>query len=182
VNSAEERFVELYQSYFTHVHAYCRRRTTLDRVDDAAAEAFLIAWRRIKEVPDGPDALPWLYRAAFGVVSNSWRSRSRQQKLQDKLQSAGVDYAPPPDDFVVRRQQAMEILSALDQLNKSDQEVLRLVVWEDLTHQEVSLAMGITVEATRQRLSRAKKRLAKEYDQIVKNSDVSPTAWKGGSQ
>ena len=182
MNSVDGRFVELYQSYFTHVHAYCRRRTTLDRVDDAAAEAFLIAWRRIKEVPARPEALPWLYRAAFGVVSNSRRSRSRQQKLQEKLASAGVDYAPPPVDGGLLRHQAMEILSALGQLNKGDPEVLRLVVWEDLTHQEISLAVGISLEATRQRLSPAKKRLASEYDQIVKNSSVSPTAWKGGSQ
>ena len=130
MNSAEEHFVELYQSYFTHVHAYCRRRTTLDRVDDAAAEAFLIAWRRIKEVPDGPDALPWLYRAAFGVVSNSLRSRSRQQKVQDKLQSAGDDHAPPPDDFVVRLQQTMESLSALGLRHNRAQKVYLLLVWE----------------------------------------------------
>lgn len=179
--SAEERFADLYQSFFLPVHAYCRRRTVFDRVDDAAAEAFLVAWRRIDEVPDGDDALPWLYQAAFGVISNIRRGRGRQKRLREKLHAAGVEFAQPPEDFVIRRHQSSEILKALDRLSRNDQEILRLMVWEDLTYSQVSVAMGISLEATRQRLSRAKRRLAHEYDRMSKDSSTSASTREGGT-
>ena len=36
----------LYDIYVRPVRAYCARRTVEDRIDDAVAEIFLVAWRR----------------------------------------------------------------------------------------------------------------------------------------
>ena len=166
VTNADVRFREIYVSYFKSVHAYCRRRTATDKVDDAAADVFLVAWKKIDQVPDGPAALPWLYRVAYGVLANSWRRGSRQRRLQQKLGTLVVETAPSADENVVMRQEARQILEALSLLKKSQQEVLRLSVWEGLSGAELAVALDVSVDAAKQRLSRARRELASAYNRI----------------
>ena len=55
-------FAELYRRYHRPVHDFCRRRVASDLVDDAVAETFLTAWRRLDDVPAGEAALVWTVR------------------------------------------------------------------------------------------------------------------------
>jgi RNA polymerase sigma-70 factor (ECF subfamily) len=181
MSPTDVRFAEIYGSYFKHVHAYFRRRTTPDRVDDATAETFLIAWRKIGQVPDGEDALPWLYGVANGVISNLWRGASRQKRLSQRLNAMGVESVAPPEEFVVMRQEAHQILTALSSLKRADQEVLRLSIWEDLSSKDLAQSLNISVDAARQRLSRARKNLARQYDRLDAKQKISPIAQNGGA-
>jgi RNA polymerase sigma-70 factor (ECF subfamily) len=47
-------------------------RPTRDERFEGLAETFLVAWRRLDDVPDDP--LPWLYRVARRVLANQRRS------------------------------------------------------------------------------------------------------------
>ncbi|RPH35500.1 MAG: sigma-70 family RNA polymerase sigma factor, partial [Chloroflexi bacterium] len=49
-------------------------------------------------------------------------------------------------------------LEALSRLSASDQELLRLVAWEELSHAEIAEVMGISVNAVAIRLHRARAR------------------------
>lgn len=179
--SADTRFADIYSAYFKAVHAYCRRRISADRVDDATAEVFLTAWRRINEVPSGAETLPWLYSVAYGVVSNTWRGLSRGKRLDRKLRSIGVEFSPPPDEVVVMRQEARQVHAALERLSPSDQELLRLSIWEELDSSSLSLILGISNDAVNQRLSRARKRLAREYDRLMTRQRPTSVAQEGGA-
>ena len=182
MSRAETRFAEIYHAHFKAVHAYCRRRTSADRVDDATADVFLTAWRRIEEVPRGGEALPWLYSVAYGVVSNTWRGLSRRKKLDRKLASIGVESFSSPDEVVLMRHEARQVIEALRRLGRTDQEILRLSIWEDLDSTDIAATLGISRDAVNQRLSRARKRLAREYDRLGTNTKASSVAQEGGAQ
>ena len=87
MTAGDTRFVEVYESFFRLVYGYCLRRTSPDKVDDAVAETFLVAWRRIGDVPIGDAALPWLYGVAYRVLSTQWRARSRRGRENDESTS-----------------------------------------------------------------------------------------------
>ena len=72
--AADAAFVELYDRYYRPVRHFCRRRLAEDLVDDAVAETFLTAWRRLDEVPPAEHALVWLNGVAYRVVGHQWRS------------------------------------------------------------------------------------------------------------
>ena len=177
---ADFRFAEIYGSYFRQIHAYCRRRTSQDRADDTAAEVFLIARRRIDNIPQGEEALLWLYGVAQGVVSNVWRGVARQKDLQRRLDSLGITPEMPPEDVIVRRQDTAKIMAALTRLRSTYQEVLRLAYWEELSHAEIATLLDISVESVRQRLSRARRSLAGHYNRLDARSASFPFAQKGG--
>ncbi|NNC79101.1 MAG: sigma-70 family RNA polymerase sigma factor [Acidimicrobiales bacterium] len=182
MTSSESRFGEMYQDHFRPVHAYCYRRTSSDRAKDAAAETFLTAWRKIDQAPHGSDALPWLYGIARGVVSNAHRSSFRAKRLGQKLASIGPPREDAPDDVIVMRHETSQILSALGDLSSDDQEVLRLSIWEELPGSDLAIALSISEEAARQRLSRAKKRLADSYNRLEATASNGSITVEGGAQ
>lgn len=174
------RFAEFYDRFHRHVYAYCRRRTHADAVEDAVADTFLIAWRKSDEIPFGDQALPWLYGVAYRVLTHHWRSAFRRGRLAERLSSLGLTAINLPEDVVILRQEARQLLAALAALKSTDQEILRLTAWEELSHAEIAVALDITVGAVRQRLYVAKKKLATEYNRLEGRRTV-PAAQKGGA-
>jgi RNA polymerase sigma-70 factor (ECF subfamily) len=81
------RFEALYREHYAAVLAYARRRIP-GRADDVVSETFLVAWRRLDDVPS--DGLPWLYGVARRVVADVRRSAGRQQALAERLAEVHV--------------------------------------------------------------------------------------------
>jgi DNA-directed RNA polymerase specialized sigma24 family protein len=67
---AEARFEGLYAAHGRAVLAYAARRTP-DAQDaaDIVADTFLVAWRRLDEVPAAQEARLWLYGVARKVLA-----------------------------------------------------------------------------------------------------------------
>ncbi len=77
---------------------YCRRRLASDLVDDAVAETFLTAWRRLADVPVGEQALVWLYGVAYRMIGHQWRSTARRRRLETRLRSVVAHSATAADE------------------------------------------------------------------------------------
>ena len=151
----DARFGSIYDAHRGALVAYCRRRLPRDLVDDVMAEVFLTAWRRIDQIPPGSE-LPWLYGVARNAVANQQRSFVRRSRLAARVLSRRSDAAP--DTAVAQVGGDQTVLNALATLSKSDQELLRLRAWEELTSAEIGVVLGITASAVDMRLSRARRR------------------------
>ena len=155
---AQGRFDALYRAHNEAILRYARRRTDQDTARDVAAETFLIAWRRLADVPAGPgQAEPWLYGVARRVLANAERSRRRTQRVTVRLWQQGQD-AEVPDPAAGIAERA-RLAQALQRLAEPDREALRLVGWEELDVAGAALAMGCSRSAMAVRLHRARRRL-----------------------
>ena len=159
----EALFERLFADNHEAIRRYCRRRLPGDAAEDAAADVFVVAWRRISDVPTGDDALLWLYGVARNVVARSRRGDRRRDRLSAKVRSLGEAPEEPAETVVIRNEDERLLLEALWRLRPDDQEVLRLKAWEDLSHSEIATVLGISVSAVDARASRAMKRLARTY-------------------
>ncbi|RBY86823.1 RNA polymerase sigma factor [Blastococcus sp. TF02A-26] len=141
-----------YRAHYWAVTRYVARRLTdqPEDVRDVVAEVFATAWRRRSAVP--PEVLPWLYGVAANVLANERRRRARSTRLAERLarEPAGPEQPPELPDAVDR---------AMAQLSDADREVLRLAAWEQLTTDELALALRCSRSAAAMRLSRARTRL-----------------------
>jgi RNA polymerase sigma-70 factor, ECF subfamily len=182
MTAADARFIEIYESSYRHVYAYCRRRTSADRVDDAVADTYLTVWRKIDEVPTGDECLPWLYGVAYRVLGHQYRGASRSGRLAQKLASVGADPISLPEEYVVMRDECRLVLEALGSLKPADQEILRLTVWEEISHAEAAVALGISQGAARQRLHEARKNLTRQYTRLEKRHRPVSTIEEGGAR
>ena len=152
----EEDFRRLWADYNRHVLAYALRRTE-QRTDaeDVVSSTFAVAWRRFEDKPGAEFELPWLYAIAARVLANQRRSLRRLAALRSRLRELP---APARDD----RSDLPEVVTALRQLRRDDQEILRLAAWEGLTGAELAVALDCTENAAAIRLHRARKRLEEQ--------------------
>jgi RNA polymerase sigma-70 factor (ECF subfamily) len=163
-------FRQLFTSTYSRLVAYARRRTLNSaEADDVVAEVYAIAWRRRSDLPtDGP-ALPWLYGIAANVVRNSRRAGSRRLQLVERLQADPTVHASAVD---AEDQAHDQLRLALERLSWDDQEVLRLVTWEGLSHAEAGQALDCSTNAVGIRIHRARQRLENELA-LLTSSEVA---------
>ncbi len=178
----DRRFAQLYERHYRPIREFCARRVPRDAVDDAVADTFLTVWRCIDEVPAGEAALVWMYGIAFRVVGHQRRSFSRRSRLNERLRVVEFRSAAAADDAVVDGVETRRILAALARLGRTDAEVLRLVTWEELPVASAAAVLGIEPDAARQRLHRARRNLAREYDRLKLRPAYTPVAAKGGDR
>lgn len=152
-----DRFQRIFDECYPLVVAYARRRTDHATADDVVAETFLVAWRRLDDVPaDRP--LPWLYGVARRTLANQRRGRDRRERLTARLWV--VEERISGEEDVAHD----ALLVALSKLPPRDQEVLRLAAWEQLPVSEIAAVLGCSVNAAALRLSRARRRLRSSLD------------------
>ncbi len=149
------RFDPLFEDHYQAIFRYCVRRVGLPDAEDATADVFAVAWRRLDDLPQGEGSRAWLYGVAYRVVGNQYRTQQRRHRLASRLQAQGAGGVP--DDAA---DPEVEVLyQAFDSLSGGDQELLRLSSWDGLTRTEIAQVLGIKENAVDQRLHRARSRL-----------------------
>ena len=142
-----------------------RRTRSVTDAEDVAAETFVIAWRKLDAIPE--EALPWLYAVARRVLANQRRGLGRRERLAALLR---VEDVPTPmrvgDDI------DGPAFLALASLSPADQELLRLVAWEELGNRQIAAVLGITANAVAIRLHRARSRFAEALERTLETDDL----------
>jgi RNA polymerase sigma factor (sigma-70 family) len=175
--SHRRRFDALFAAHRLDVASYCMWRTA-SRADaeDAVAEVFLVAWRRIATVPSGDAARAWLYATARRVTANQRRSRRRRDALADRLAQERRTDAPrtgptSPEEATVHA----TVHATLARLGDRDREVLLLVEWEGLRPAELATVLGCRVVTARGRLHRARRRFREAFE-ATRRQDRDPAS------
>jgi RNA polymerase sigma-70 factor, ECF subfamily len=152
---AEARFFRLHREHARDVLGYALRRST-DPEDaaDVVAETFLVAWRRLGDVPLDGEARLWLYGTARRVLANQRRGERRRGRLAERLREELRRQLP-----VQPAGEAANVLEALAAMGEEDRELLMLIGWEGLTPSQAARVFEISPLAARSRLHRARRRL-----------------------
>ena len=94
--------------------------------------------------------------------------------------SVGVEPVSSTEDFIITAEASDQVFKAISGLKSTDQEILKLTVWEELSHAEIAAFLGIGVGAVKQRSLIARKNLTREYNRL-ENKQIKPlAAQKGG--
>jgi RNA polymerase sigma factor (sigma-70 family) len=152
-----EKFEALYVSNRLDILKYfVRRCSDSDAAADALAETFLVAWRRIDVVPDGLDGRLWLFGVARNILSKQFKKRQITTAINQRLATELRSIVTTSKNEEVES----AVLRALSQLSRSDRELVELSAWEELAPGEIALVLGISANAARVRLHRARQRVA----------------------
>jgi RNA polymerase sigma-70 factor (ECF subfamily) len=155
-----EHLEGLFIQHAAAVKAYALRRIDAATADETVSEVFVIAWRRLDDLPSDP--LPWLLACARRVLANQRRAGRRQVALEERLSRPQVTYAASELDGVSDR----PLARALGELSSRDRELLLLVAWEELEPEQTARALGCSRRTLAVRLHRARRRLADLLQQI----------------
>jgi RNA polymerase sigma factor (sigma-70 family) len=163
------RFDALFASYSSDIVAYCGWRAgSASDAQDAVADVFLTAWRRLDQLPEGDAARVWLYATARRVIANQRRSNRRRAALQERLtlEAASVPHEPPASD----REETL-VRAALRRLGPRDREMLLLAEWEGLSPAQIAAVLGCLTVTARGRLHRARRRFRAVFEDLLARDD-----------
>jgi RNA polymerase sigma factor (sigma-70 family) len=140
-------------------------------VGAVVAGVLATAWRRLDDIPeDRPDQ--WLKVTARNIVLNMRRGDARWKSLQRAARDAARATTAAVDDD--RRLEAKIVFAGLATLSAADQALIRMQAAEEPTSEELAAILGISVQAARTRLSRARQRLHDVCEQLLADGEVLP--------
>ncbi len=170
---ATEQLDRLYREYSKNIYRFARMRLPASDAEDIVCEVFVIAWRRLPEIPEYE--LGWLLKVTRNLISNHLRSQLRRDALTAKVAAAAPTVRSDHAGAIAGQD---EFHRALVQLSEQDQEVLRLLVVEDLSVKELAVALGCRANTASVRVKRARERLAGLYAEPSQPTapDLFPTA------
>jgi RNA polymerase sigma factor (sigma-70 family) len=177
----EARYRALFDQCHVPVLAYALRRApTPGAAEDAVADTFLVAWRRIGEVPAGDGALPWLIGVTRRVLANSRRGDVRRNRLIARLRQHdwGLDTSDAPDEAIVAGEQTARVRTALARLRPADAEILEMAFWDGMPQNHIAVILECSENAAGIRLHRARRALRAELEkdpaEAGHNSGIEP--------
>jgi RNA polymerase sigma factor (sigma-70 family) len=171
-HTEEAKLEALFSEHFSAVRTYARRRAPEALVDDIVSETFLVAWRRIDDLP--ADTRPWLLGVARKTLATQLRSARRRSSLVEKLKAVERDQTFPELDGP----DAVGVIASLERLSVTDQEVLALAAWEELKPSEAAVVLGVSAARYRLRLHRAKRRLLRELERSEEEPAPQPVPFQ----
>ena len=151
------------------IYAFLAR---LSRSRDIAEDLAEETWLRLvsAETRLRPDTRlgPWLFTVARNLYYSYCRSRALSEAASDGLLGLwpGGSQRPSPFEETAARELERHVERALAALSANHREALLLVAVEAMTPSEAAAVCGLTPEAFRQRLSRARSALEERLGRI----------------
>jgi len=129
-----------------------------DDAEDIAQETFLRAWRYLARFDSTRPLRPWLLSITSNLTSNRRRSAGRYLSA---LMRAFRDEPPPAtlEEKSTQRLQADHLREAVKTLNMTDQQIVYLRYFLDLSVAETAQVLNIAQGTVKSRLSRALEKL-----------------------
>lgn len=156
-NGDADSFGRLCERYYSTMVAIAYSQLA-DRglAEDAAQEAFFVAFRDISKLKNASHFGRWLARISRNIASDTAKARRRDKLFPIENHDSVSNDEDKEDNNVevVRR--------IISELPVKIREVIYLRYYDKMSYQQISDIMGISEEAVNGRLRRAKKLIAKK--------------------
>ena len=127
--------------------------------EDIAQEAFLSAWQQLDRLRNSASFLPWM-RQITRNLARDWLRAQAQRPLSGEAAEIAIgmaaDPSPEPADRLLRGEAEAAAEDIISALPEDSREVLLLFYREGQSSRQVAALLGLSDEAVRKRLSRAR--------------------------
>ncbi len=158
------------------------------RAEDIAQDTFLRVYKARERWRPEAKFHTWLFTITSRLCLNAIRSRQRERRVirpaigtdeRDSLATAPDRRTASPVDGALAEERAALIRRAVGELSENQRRALLLHRFEGLSYQEVAEAMGLSLEAVRSLLVRARKNL---HDRLAPLMENERAASEGGDE
>lgn len=159
------RFEAVFRAHYAAVDGYVRRVWPSVDGDDVVSQTFEIAFRRFDAIP--PDTTRgWLIAVAKNCALNAVRSHRRRRHYLEAFAASRARRSADLHDESVALDTSDALATAFAALRDTDQEVLLLAAWDELSGDDLGAALGTSAGTAAVRLHRARQRLHEHYDRL----------------
>jgi len=150
---------------------------------DLTQETFISAYRAREQFRGDSRVYTWLYRIAHNHCKNRFKQRDRQREAEGPSIDAGADFGPEgesaapyeiadwtysPELLLQRKELKALVDRAINGLASEYKVVLILREVESLSYNEIAEVTGLTLEAVKTRLNRARNMVRQRIEPYLK--------------
>src|SRR6056297_1007098 len=152
-----ERWFDL---HVDDIHRFAARRVGHEAASDVTAETFRIALEQFDRFESmRGNERSWLFGIANNLLRRHWRSRRRFASATQRyssIEDVEVDPIPRLVSQVDAERSLRSVLSAVDELEQDDRDLILLAAWEKLSSSEIGVVLDLPASTVRARLSRVR--------------------------
>lgn len=153
----------LFRQYEEPICSYLARLTgDLGRAQDLTQEVFMRAYKALSNGECWENPRAWLYRVASRLATDDYRRRRLLQWLPLRAADASGNRSESVEAVAIER---LAVQAALQKLPPKYRVPLVLYAHEEWSVAQVAETMGLSVSATKMRLSRAREMFRQAYQQ-----------------
>ncbi|HIO92351.1 MAG TPA: RNA polymerase sigma factor RpoE [Leucothrix mucor] len=143
---------------------------------DVAQEAFIKAYRGLKNFRGDSAFYTWLYRIAINTAKNHLVSKARRMPATDIDAQEAEQYEggsalrtiDTPEHELLKEEIHRTVMSAIDALPEDLRMAITLRELEGLSYEEIAVTMDCPIGTVRSRIFRAREAIEKELKPLVR--------------
>ncbi len=139
------------------------------RSEDVAQEAFISAWRQLKDLRDHAKFKAWLCGIARHLALRAAERSRRDAEITEQAAAHGRAEENLQREIIAREEETI-VWSAMEALPEAYRTVLTLYYREQQSAADVAQALDLTEDAVKQRLSRGRAMLRQQVAGVVENA------------
>ena len=171
VSGSQAAFELIFERYSSHIINFAYRFLgSREESEDIAQEVFLRIYRAKERYDPRRPFRPWIFSIASHLISNRRRHGKRhpEEPLEGMPQDPdGSSYGgeiedrslPKSEELLEKQQLAQQVRDALENLPESQRQAVVLARFEEMSYEEISETMKISVPAVKSLLFRARQSL-----------------------
>lgn len=150
----------LFQRYQLPLYAYVFELVRAEQPSlDIVQETFIAATRHIASLRDDEKFGSWLFGIAHQKCIQHWRKSGREEPLDADFAEAVPGDEADPSELLLREEQEVKFMQALNQLPPPQREALLLHFIEEFSLGEIAGITGVSLGTVKSRLHYGKKAL-----------------------
>ena len=179
-------FNALYARYGERIfNSIYQRVGSREEAEDLTQETFLSAHKARDQFRGDAKVYTWLYRIAENHCKNRFKQRDRQREMEGPSLDAGTigdadgsegtaqtreiaDWSASPAPLLEQKELQSQINRAVDSLQPAYKSVLVLRDVDGLSYNEIAEVTGLTLEAVKTRLNRARTMVRQKVEPYLK--------------
>ncbi len=154
IDGDEDAFCELYASYKNRLIYFAMRfLKSREYAEDVFQDAFTVIWQGRRFINPDTSFSSYLYTIVRNRVLNQLRDLDNQDKLKEQILAQAVDYTEDTKHRIMADDLRHLIACAMQQLTVRQREVFRMSREEQMSHQEIADALGISINTVQEHIS-----------------------------
>ncbi len=137
-----------------------------EEAEDVQQETFLQAYRNLHKFRGESSFATWLYSIAAHLCLSRRRRAARCPREAAQEADDLADAREDTQEQIRALEAAVRVQAALAKLPPPERLLLVLKFIEELSHEEIAHILGCSVESSRSRLLRAKRRFREQYENM----------------
>ena len=160
-------FEQLYGEYRDRLFYFALKNVgSREAAEDIVSETFLAALEKLTSLKNADAFGAWLYSIAYNKCSDHLSASAKAQSIDE---SGLCEPVMLPQDYAENRQTAETVRAIIDGLDKTYRSAVILYYYEELSLSETAKTLGISENAAKQRLFKARAKLKRAFEKHFKD-------------